>query len=257
MLGLSIPEVAVRGPGLDPAAVALIARMQVAPVGSRARAIDAAVRALKASGVWGKLVALHVMAAHDAQAARLNWVQAAYDLSAVNAPGFTVDRGYAGNGSSSYLDTGWAPAAGAQDSLCFAVWDRTAAQSAMPVAGTSTGTGVLVIPRSTTDTANARVNQASGSASAAGSVLDGSGLTAANRSAANAMQIYRGGALLMSGTTASAAPSAASLALGLYNNSSFTAHQFAACAIGSSLGADEQAALYAALLGYMQAVGAA
>jgi len=257
MLGLSIPEIAERSSGLDPGAVALIARMSVAPSAARGRAIDAVVRGLKASGVWGKLVALHVMAAHDAQAARLNWVQVAYDLGAVNAPGFVADRGYAGNGSNSYLDTGWAPNAGAQDSLCFAVWDRTGTQSAMPVAGTSTTTGVVIIPRNASDAAGVRVNQASASASAAGSVVDGSGFTAANRSAANAVQIYRNGALLASASTASSAPSAASLALGVYNNGNFSAHQFAACAIGSSLSAGEQAALYGALLGYMQVVGAA
>lgn len=257
MLGLSIPEIAERGQGLDAAAAALIARMSVAPSGVRARAIDAVVRALKASGVWPKLAALHLIAAHDAQAARLNWVQSAYGLAAVGAPVFTVDRGYAGDGAAAYLDTGWAPNLGAQDSLCFGVWDRTGAQSAAGVAGTSAAASVLLLVRSATDTAAVRVNQGAASASGAGLVTDGSGLTVANRSGASAVQIYKGGALLLNAAPASTTPSATSLTLGLFNTSNFNAHQFAACVIGSSLDATEQAALHAALRGYMQAVGAA
>lgn len=257
MLGLSIPEVAERTAGLDAAAAALIARMSVAPSGVRARAIDAAVRALKASGVWPKLTVLHLIAAHDAQAARLNWVQPAYDLTAVNSPMFTADRGYAGDGAAAYLDTGWAPSLGAQDSLCFGVWTRTNSQSAAGVAGTSAGPSVLLLPRSATDTAAVRANQGPATASGAGSVTDGSGLTVANRSGASAVQIYKGGALLLSASPASAAPGTSSLTLGLFNASNFNTHQFAACVIGSSLNGAEQAALHAALLGYMRAVGAA
>src|SRR5699024_9071210 len=137
MLGVSIPEVAERGLGLDVATSALAARMTVVPAGARLRAIDAAVRALKASGVWPRMTALYMIAAHDAHAARLNWWQPLYDLTAVNSPAFTIDRGYAGDGTASYLDTGWAPSLGAQDSLCFGVWDRTNAQSAVVLAGTS------------------------------------------------------------------------------------------------------------------------
>jgi hypothetical protein len=256
MLGLSIPEVAGRGLRLDAATAALVARMSVQPSGTRVRSIDAAVRALKAGGVWPKLAALYLIAAHDAQAARLNWVQPAYGLTAVNSPAFTTDRGYAGDGTAAYLDTGWSPSLGAQDSLCFGVWDRTGAQSTAGVAGTSAAPSVLLLVRSATDTAAVRVNQGAASASGAGSVTDGSGLTVANRSGASAVQIYRNGALLLSASPASTAPSTAPLTLGLFNASNFNAHQFAACVIGSSLDAGEQAALHGALLGYLTAVGA-
>jgi len=108
-LGLSIPEVAgrARGAANDSATDALIARMSVAPGEARAALIDALVRALKAAGVWAKLDALYLLAAHDAQAARLNWVGSSFTLAAVNSPGFTVDRGYAGDGATSYLDSGF------------------------------------------------------------------------------------------------------------------------------------------------------
>ena len=49
---------------------------------------------------------LWVTAAADAQAGRQNWVQDAYNLTTVKSPTFTADRGYQGNGTTSYLWTG-------------------------------------------------------------------------------------------------------------------------------------------------------
>lgn len=129
MLGLSIPEVARRRAGLDPAAAALIARMSVTPDMARAGLIDTLVRALKGAGVWAKLDALYLLAAHDAQAARLNWVSASYGLSVSGAPGFAADRGYTGDGSAAYLDSGFnATTAGgrfAQNDAHMGVWVGT------------------------------------------------------------------------------------------------------------------------------------
>ncbi len=107
MLGLSIPDIAMRRRGLDPAALALIARMSPAPEAARARVIDQLVRSLKLAGVWTKIDALYLLAAHGAQPARLNWVSGDYALSVAGSPLFTVDRGYTGDGVSSYLDSGF------------------------------------------------------------------------------------------------------------------------------------------------------
>ena len=257
MLGLSIPEVAVRGAArVDPATAALAARMTTAPDAARLAAIDAAVRALKAAGVWTKLAGLYLLAARDAQAARLNWVQDAYNLSLVGAPAFTVDRGYAGDGTATYLDTGWAANLGAQDSLCFGIWDLTNAQGSA-VAGLTTAGTLQIAPRTAANTLQAKVNGATALAGPA-TVTDGSGLSTANRSGPNDVQLYKNGVLAASSAAnASGAPGTATLALGRANTSVYSNHQFAACVIAASLTATEQAALYAALAGYMAAVGAA
>src|SRR5690606_38387446 len=67
-------------------------------------------------------------AAHDQQSANLNWVANTYDLVPQNAPTFTVDHGYAGNGSSAYLQTGMITNAlthFSRDTAMFASWETT------------------------------------------------------------------------------------------------------------------------------------
>ena len=73
----------------DPAATALFARMTVQPDNTRKALINSTIVGLKASGIWAKADALYVTAAHDAQSARLNWVQDLYNLTAISlrAPG--------------------------------------------------------------------------------------------------------------------------------------------------------------------------
>ncbi len=76
----------------------LVMRMDVPPAHARISLIDRAISDLIDAGVWARLDCLWAIAAHDAQAARLNWKgPGANDLSPVNDPIFTVDGGYAKN----------------------------------------------------------------------------------------------------------------------------------------------------------------
>lgn len=106
-LGLGLP-LSTR-PTYEPEALALFARMAIQPGAARKGQINALIAGLKQAGVWSRLDAFYMLAAHDAQAARLNWVADAYNLTAVNNPAFEVDRGYTGNGFNAYLDTGFNP----------------------------------------------------------------------------------------------------------------------------------------------------
>lgn len=54
---------------------ALVARMEIAPSAARKKLIDDLIVELKSWGIWQKLDLLYILAAHDAQAARLNWVK--------------------------------------------------------------------------------------------------------------------------------------------------------------------------------------
>ena len=252
--GLSIPEVAER-PRLDPAAAALIGRMTSPPGGARAGEIDRLVRALREAGLWGKLHALYLLAAHDAQAARLNWVQDSYNLTAVSSPAFTADRGYAGDGSGAYLDTGWAPSLGAQDSLCVGAWSRSEGQSNVAIVGTGTTNSLSLAPRSTLDQLVSRINSTTTNSYAG--AASGVGWFTVNRSGPSATQSYRGGASVGTGSNASAAPASSSLCIGRFNSSQYSSRQIAAAVIAASLDASEQAALFAALTSYLAAVGAA
>lgn len=92
-----------------PESLALAARFEVAPTTPRLGAIDRLIVGLQAAGVWGKLDAFYVLAAHSAQAARQNWIGPNYNLTPVGVPVFTPDQGYRGNGVDAYLDTGFNP----------------------------------------------------------------------------------------------------------------------------------------------------
>lgn len=241
----------------------LVAAMSVQPDVTRKGVIDTLVGALKTAGVWSKLDVLYVLAAHDAQAARLNWkAPASFALSEVSSPTFTTDRGYAGNGSSSYLSTGWVPSTDAvqytQLAGHVAIWDRTsrAAGGTVEIGSTDGASSIYVLPRFTGNLYFGAVNQ--GGESVANSTS--SGFFHVNRSNSNAVQFYRNGSSLGTGNQATGARNNKAVYIGAYNNNgtpgSFSTDQIAEASLGASLNSTEAADYYNALATYMTAVGA-
>lgn len=90
----------------------LLARMTTQPSVARATLIDQTIRGLIDAGLWDTFDALYFPAAHDAQAARLNWVADAYNLTEVGSPTFSADLGYSGS-----LSTGFSLSAAAKYAL--------------------------------------------------------------------------------------------------------------------------------------------
>lgn len=84
----------------------LIGRMQLIPVDARLDLINSTITQLKNAGLWSKMDAIYFMSAHNSQAATLNWKANQYNLTLVNSPAFQTDRGFTGNGTTSYVDTG-------------------------------------------------------------------------------------------------------------------------------------------------------
>lgn len=260
MLGLSIPEVAGRARGSrDPAAAALIARMTGAPSDARAALIDALVRGLKAAGIWAKLDMLHVLAAHDEQAARRNWVADAYNLAAVNAPGFAADRGFTGDGTTSYLDTGFQPGASSgahaqQNDNHLGLWCRT------NVAGTGIDAGSTNHSVNGNNSGNLSTRNMAAATSAVGAGTS-IGHSLISRAGSAGYSRYKNGASLGDATQASAAAMALNLFVCCRNAggvaAAFGTRQIAAVHAGAALSAGEAAALYALLGTYLTAVGAA
>ena len=90
----------------------LLARMTTQPSVARATLIDQTIRGLIDAGLWDQFDILYFLAAHDAQAAGLNWKADEFDLTVFSgSPVFTEDGGYRANPStlSGVLDTGWSP----------------------------------------------------------------------------------------------------------------------------------------------------
>lgn len=94
----------------------LLARMTTQPSLQRATLIDQTIRGLIDAGLWDQFDILYFLAAHDAQAARLNWKADEFDLTVSSgSPVFTEDGGYRANPAtlSGQLNTGWAPVSSA------------------------------------------------------------------------------------------------------------------------------------------------
>jgi hypothetical protein len=64
---------------------------------------------LKTAGVWSKLDTFGVFATDgDSDFALIDWIRLS-DYTAVNSPTFTADKGFQGNGTSSYIDMNYNP----------------------------------------------------------------------------------------------------------------------------------------------------
>ncbi len=159
------------------------------------------IRDLDAAGIWDLLDVLYVFAAHDEPTALVNWKNpAAFAATATNAPTFLAGRGYATDGLTSYIDTGWAPASDAvnftQDSasLFIYLYSLDSSVGNGTVAGASGGGVVLRIrPDDGASQSNYRMNDgtnANGSVLVPGSV----GYNAIDRAGASSFEAYAMGA---------------------------------------------------------------
>ncbi|MES0207923.1 hypothetical protein NKJ93_02335 [Mesorhizobium sp. M0028] len=218
--------------------------------------INNRIKALIAAGVWTKLKADYVLAAANAQAAQRNWKQDAYNLSEVSAPTFTADRGYQGNGTSSYLTSGTALNAItglAQDSCALGVWSLTdASNSAYIDIGTLTSVSAYAIGRNAGGSLVVSSNAAGTDSTA---VADSLGMYGWTRRASTDFDIIKN-ATVTNKVRASGGFSNGTFVVGT-GGASFSARQIAVAFAASGLTAVEWAALRAANLAYLQGVGAA
>lgn len=246
------------GPSYDLDAIALFERFTTPADDTRKGLINDLIVALKAGGVWSKLDALYVMAAHDAQAARRNWIADQYNLTAVSSPTFTTDRGYAGDGASSYLTTAAAPNSGLANltlnSAHVSTYGNTAegANSGGTI-GCGAGTSaILLYPRLATNFSGSL--NSSTALTAANATTQG--LFVINRSGASASELYIGSSQVATGTPAAGLLNGNPIDI-LRRNPNYYTGRLAAASFGGSLSSGEVTALHTALSTYLQAVGAA
>ena len=263
-LGLSLTKAPLYGgtigsgladSSVDAAATALIARMSPAPDTTRQGHINTLIVALKAAGVWDKTDILYVLAAHDAQAAGLNWKAATFELTLTNAPTFTTDRGYAGDGSTSYLDTGYNPASAsvgmALNDAHIGVYARdNTADADFDMQGTL-GTNLGVRARNLT-AAQIRVCSGTSTAFTTGGNAPHH-IMGIRRDASNQLG-FRNGAQDVTAAVASTALPGYITIFG--NGSIFSDRQMAAAHVGRALSDPQALALANAIQSYMTAVGA-
>src|SRR5574342_691619 len=140
-------------------------RLATQPVSARKTLYATMIDALVAGGIWSKVDVLKVYAAADSPTALVNLKSASFTGTLINAPTFTVDRGYAGNGSTSYVDTNFNPTTATtpnftQDSAHMGAWVLTnrAGASAAVIGNASADTGCNIYPLFTDTAGYLRLN---------------------------------------------------------------------------------------------------
>lgn len=251
-------------------AATLVAAMSSAPNDTRKGVIDTCIGAIKTAGVWTKLDCLWIRAAHDSQAALLDWKRLS-DSTAVNSPTFTTDRGFTGDGSTSYINTNFTPSMDGvnytQNSACFGAYlnaGTDTVDSTVNSFGFSASSGARqarVEPwRSATPGSGVRGRINDATATTVGTITTRFGLTAVNRSSSTAVQVYRNGASIGTSSVVSAVLGAIdAYELGYNNNGALGGandNRSAASFVGGSLTSTEHADLFTAIEAYLDAVGA-
>jgi hypothetical protein len=266
--GLGLTSIAVDRSGVSYSAeaTALFARFTTPPTDARKALIDALIVSLKTAGVWAKLDALYLTAAATSQAARQNWVQDLYNISAANSPTFTADRGYAGDGATSYLNTNFTPSSAVAslfslNSGHISLYDRTsrASDSSNQMGGTANGaTNFTSLYAYVTGGYGVTINDSTGLNVPVGS--GAAGFFVSSRTASNALAAYKNGSL----GNSSAAASSGLTSVALYICGRNTANtlsvgstdQIAQASIGSGLTAGDVTNFNNAITTYLTAVGA-
>lgn len=196
----------------DADAQAFFDACDVEPPTAAKNAINDFVVGSKDDGDWDDYDVFWVMRMHDAQASRLNLKDpSSFVLTLVNSPTFTPYLGWNGNGSSSYLNTNWTPSGAANYSqnncavgFIIDAGDDSSNSNASPIGSVdSSGRGLRVYPRSSSDRLNAIIN--SSSISQLGFTAGTrQGLTVVERTGSSAVSGYRDGTNTGTDTEASA-----------------------------------------------------
>jgi hypothetical protein len=249
-------------------------RLATVPTTARRTAYATLIDSLVAANVWQQLDALYILAAADAATANTNLKQSAGTLTPVNAPAFTVDKGYLPNGAtSSYLNTGINTSTfGGHYTTTSGTYFGWAGPFSPLKQGTNTGLACSFIiginePGGNQDSIGPSMF---GSGEAFGcQVNDGStfnvpigiaasGLYAGDRSGTT-VGAYYNGVQLGTATHAGAALFNSNVLIGTAQDTTvannYSPNNIAAAGFGGSLGLSGQVALYSAINTYLSTVG--
>ena len=270
-LGFGFSNVAAMGaagPSYSAEATAYFAAMSVAPDATRKGLLDALIVGLKSDGVWAKLDWLSITAAHDAQAGRVNAVTPAQVATAVNSPTFTTDRGYTGDGTTSYLNSGWNPTTATtpkmvQNSASMGVWLGTDSSSNTQDDIGTTARASIDGRRSAAATFGANLQSATNDISGTMSPASSVGFSSWSRYGAASAELFKNGVSLGTKASTTNAPANGNFFLLAANNvaalgtpTRFSPRRSQAAFWGEQLSAAEHLALYNRLATYMTAIGA-
>jgi len=250
------------GAAYDPLSIAAFAAMSPEPDAARKRAYDDFFKAIRALNVHERLSFIHLLTAHDEQAARLNLLNpGTNDLT--GSPTFSADVGFTGNGTSTFLTpNGFAPDGSGlykQDDCCVGTWvlaNPAGVSSANYVIGSPTAAEVVRLAPSVSAIGTMRARLSQTTNLDGGFQVGGVGFSAINRNNSANFDIYRDG---VKGPAAITATSAGLPTSGIYflrTGSSYSASTLGMTFGGGSLTDDQMRGLYIATARYLLNVGA-
>ncbi|MVO95073.1 hypothetical protein [Rhizobium leguminosarum] len=247
--------------GLDADVAAFLARLTTPPTTDRASLYNTLILSLKSAGVWSKLDALYIFAAADSQAAGLNLVNSNFTCTPFSSPTFTPDRGYAGDGSTSYVDTNYDTGDSAniklqRNSATLGVYANTSTAAAdVRECGSRNFAATTFGSTSGMSFRSAATNTDTTVTTFANSVA----MSATSRSNVSNHDTYRNGVFVETLTRTSVVLSLSHLLVGCFNNngvpSQFSSRRVACVFAGSSMTSGELLAAYNAIHTYLVAVG--
>ena len=239
---------------------ALIAAMDKKPSIQRARLLDEVIRDMQtgANASWGRIIDLVVTASHDEQAAYLNWKDPkTYTMTKVGTPTFTVDRGVAGDGTTSYGDTGFAGSTAGdifnQNDHCFGMWTDTELQTNLFGFGGG-GERIGIAPRRTDNLIQFYSSNGS-TVTTTNTVTTSKGLTMINRSSSSAVQVYKDGALFESISAGAFSQNSTTMKLGASSTTPTTTHRFNGYVFAGTMTSGQQLNYYNAMKKWFDGVG--
>lgn len=244
--------------------VAIMNAMTVRPDPARAALMDRLVISpLKEANIWQTLDLFYMLAAHDSQAALINWkYPGTFTLSTVGAPTFTTDVGFSYDGVDDAHDTGYRwETAGLNASLnshFMALWSLSSGQTSGGSFGASQTSGsttvALLNPRNASDNFVVRCNHAT---SYTNSNTDGTGFYGWSRTASNLFRAFKDGSQIGTNQTGASTTGADySYYIGGSNSGvpDYVARDLAWAACGSGLLVAQMSDLYTAINDFLAAV---
>lgn len=244
------------GATYSPEAEAYFAAMTVQPDSTRKRLIDQLIIGLKSDGVWSRIDWLLLFAAHDAQAGRLNTKKPSKSCADVGTLTFTTDRGFAGDGSSSYQTLEAFNASGnifTTNSAHMLSYNNNGTGSAHHIGG---GTD-LVNRIQANDMGSQDAWRINSTLSETGASTGKLGSRIISRTSSTDSAKYKDGALEATGTASSTNSGLSTVCTAhKYGNINFSADTIACVGFGGSLSATDAANYYNRLLTFLTAIGA-
>lgn len=251
-------EAAIEGIN-DVSTVALVNRMSVRPDYDRRIAINTLITNLKDYDLWDRLDGLYLFAAHTQQAALLNWRRDTANMTAVNAPVFTTDVGFTGDGAAAYLSNVSSETVNAEvTDMAVSLWMTDPTFTGWKLWMSS---GWNVGLTNSSSLVSWRIGREASTDTALGAVAQ-AGIYTLTRTASDQAYLYKEGSVIGTDTNLYTDPGAVDTTLPLRllttsGTTSFSDATVSFAAYGASMNDSEVALFYRAVFDYMTAVGVA